>query len=78
MRFQFTATIYMKYMYMICAFVKLTHGRNYFYLHCGFESHDGNTKDDLQHCPQEYHIKCIQVFKDESLKFPPNHPREAI
>ena len=32
---------------------------NYFNLHCGFKSHHGNTKEDIRHCLQDYHIERV-------------------
>ena len=36
---------------------------NYFNLHCGFKSHHGNTKEDIRHCLQDYHIERVQLLK---------------
>ena len=58
MRVQFPVTIFMKYMYIG---VDQTAGKrnNYFNLHCGFKSHHGNTKEDIRHCLQDYHIERV-------------------
>ena len=36
--------------------------KKYFNLHFGFKSHDGNTKEDIRHCLQDYHIERVQVL----------------
>ena len=59
MTVRFTAMIFMKNMYIGA---DQTSGRNNFNLHSWFLSHDGNTKEDLRHCLQEYHIERFQVF----------------
>ena len=58
MRVQFPVTIFMKYMY-IGADQTAGKRNNYFNLHCGFKSHHGNTKEDIRHCLQEYHIERV-------------------
>ena len=52
----------MKYMY-IGADHTAGKRNNYFNLHCGLKSHHGNTKEDIRHCLQDYHIERVQVLK---------------
>ena len=51
--------------------------RNNFWLHCGFESHYGNTKEDLRHSLQNIVLNVFKYFKEEAMKFPPNHPQRS-
>ena len=62
MRVQFPVTIFMKYMY-IGADQTAGKRNNYFNFHCGFKSHHGNTKEDIRHWLQDYHIERVQVLK---------------
>ena len=73
MRVQFPVTIFLKYMY-IGADQTAGKRNNYFNLYCGFKSHHGNTKEDIRHC---LILNVFKYFKDESLKFPPNHPQRS-
>ena len=44
---------------------------------CGFESHDGKTKENLRTVCRNIIVNVFKYLKDESFKFPSNHPREA-
>ena len=48
-----------------------------FSLHCRFEFHYGNTKEYLRHNLQKYCLNVFKYFKDEAIKFPPNHPQRS-
>ena len=76
MRVQFPVTIFLKYMYNGA---DQTAGirNNYFNLHCGFKSHHGNTKEDIRTVSKTIILNVFKYFKDESLKFPPNHPQRS-
>ena len=67
MRVQFPVTIFMKCMY-IGADQTAGKRNNCFNLHCGFKSHHGNTKEDIRHCLQDYHIERVQVLKKNKTR----------
>ena len=61
-----------------CTFARLKQlYRNFFYIHCGFESHYSNTKEDLRHSIQTIVLNVYKYFKDEAMKFRPNHPQRS-